>query len=121
MPGAPWSHDARPSQTRTQAYTSHPRHVQPGDPMTWTKHPDDYADQLWSLSDAAYRLHCSATVFSNRTLTDGYVPADRVRSLVPHFRAAACVSFSTPADGRRLMVDTPSRTSPRISEAGRTC
>jgi len=57
--------------------------------MTWTKHPDDYTDQLWSLGDAAYRLHCSATIFSNRTLSDGYVPADRVRGLMPRFRPAA--------------------------------
>jgi hypothetical protein len=65
---------------------------------------------LWSLSDAAYRLHCSATILSNRTLTDGYIPADRVRVLVPRFRPAALRELLdtgrwTTADGGYTLAD----------------
>jgi hypothetical protein len=51
--------------------------------MTWTKHGDDYPDRMWSLSNAAYRLHDHATIFSNRLLTDGHIPDDRLASLAP--------------------------------------
>ena len=41
------------------------------------------------LSDAAFRLHISGIVFCSRHRLDGLLPADRVRRLVPRFRAAA--------------------------------
>jgi hypothetical protein len=42
--------------------------------------------KVWSLSDAAFRLHTSGLAFCNRLRTDGFVPADQVARLVPHFR-----------------------------------
>ncbi len=57
--------------------------------MTWTKHPDSHPDDLWALSDAAYRLHDHATIWSNRMLTDGFIPDARVRVLVPRFSRGA--------------------------------
>lgn len=42
-----------------------------------------------ALSDAAYRLHTQALLWCSRTLTDGHVPEDRVRRLVPTFKPAA--------------------------------
>lgn len=50
--------------------------------MTWTKTPDDYPDRLLELSDAAYRLHHAATVYSNRIGSDGHVQRIRL-SMVP--------------------------------------
>jgi hypothetical protein len=38
--------------------------------MTWTKLSDDYADDCYTLSDAAYRLHNEGLVWQNRKLTD---------------------------------------------------
>ena len=38
--------------------------------MTWTKLSDDYTDDTWTLSDAAFRLHTEGLVWSNRKLTD---------------------------------------------------
>lgn len=50
--------------------------------MTWTKAPDDYPDRLLELSDAAYRLHHAATVYSNRMGLDGRIPRARI-ALIP--------------------------------------
>lgn len=86
--------------------------------MSWTKTSDDIPDRLWSLSDAAYRLHSHATVWSNRLLTDGDIPADRLRVLVPRFRASAVVElesaglWSKTESGYRIegfLVDQPSQ------------
>lgn len=38
--------------------------------MTWTKLSDDFTDDCWRLSDAAFRLHVEALVWSNRKLLD---------------------------------------------------
>lgn len=38
--------------------------------MTWTKLSDDFLDDCWELSDAAWRLHVEGLVWSNRKLTD---------------------------------------------------
>lgn len=38
--------------------------------MTWTKLSDDFADDCWELSDAAYRLHTEGLIWSNRKLLD---------------------------------------------------
>lgn len=86
--------------------------------MSWTKTSDDVPDRLWSLSDAAFRLHSHATVWSNRLLTDGEIPADRLRVLVPRFRASAVVElesaglWSKTETGYRIegfLVDQPSQ------------
>ena len=87
-------------------------------PMSWTKTSDDIPDRLWSLSDAAFRLHSHATVWSNRLLTDGEIPTDRLRVLVPRFRASAVVElesaglWSKTETGYRIdgfLVDQPSQ------------
>ena len=38
--------------------------------MTWTKLSDDYSDDLYALSDGAFRLHTEGLVWSNRKLLD---------------------------------------------------
>jgi hypothetical protein len=50
--------------------------------MTWTKLPDDLPDRLIGLSDAAFRLHITATVYANRLGLDGVIPKARL-SLIP--------------------------------------
>jgi hypothetical protein len=44
--------------------------------------------RVWSLSDGAYRLHSSAMCFCARLKTDGFIPADQVKRLMPRFRPA---------------------------------
>ena len=44
--------------------------------MTWTKLSDDYTDDCWTLSDAAYRMHSEGLVWSNRKLLDLRIPKD---------------------------------------------
>lgn len=44
--------------------------------MTWTKLSDDYPDDTWTLSDAAYRLHTDGLVWSNRKLLDLFIAAE---------------------------------------------
>lgn len=39
--------------------------------MTWTKLGDEFADECWTLTDAAFRLHTEGLLWSNRMLTDG--------------------------------------------------
>lgn len=46
--------------------------------MTWTKLSDDFTDDCWTLTDAAYRLHTEALVWSNRKLLDCKIPASDV-------------------------------------------
>jgi hypothetical protein len=38
--------------------------------VTWTKISDDFSDDCWELSDAAYRLHVDGLNWSNRKLLD---------------------------------------------------
>jgi hypothetical protein len=47
--------------------------------MTWTKLSDDFTDDCWTLSDAAFRLHVEGLTWSNRKLLDLHLPADDVR------------------------------------------
>lgn len=47
--------------------------------MTWAKFSDDYSDDCWTLSDAAFRLHTEGLVWSNRKLLDCVIPKDEVR------------------------------------------
>jgi hypothetical protein len=47
--------------------------------MTWTKTGDEFADECWTLSDAAYRLHHEALTWSNRKGTDGQLAKDDLR------------------------------------------
>lgn len=56
--------------------------------MTWTKLPDETTDDLWDLSDGAFRLHLGGLFYANRMHTDGHVPESRLSTLVPRFRRA---------------------------------
>lgn len=47
--------------------------------MTWTRLSDDFSDDCWQLSDAAFRLHVEALVWSNRKLLDCVLLKDDVR------------------------------------------
>ena len=47
--------------------------------MTWTKISDDFADDCWTLSDAAFRLHSEGHIWSNRKLLDLRIPKDDLR------------------------------------------
>lgn len=52
--------------------------------MPWTKLSDDYSDDCWELSDAAYRLHTEALNWSNRKLLDCLIPKDEIRLFAKH-------------------------------------
>jgi len=47
--------------------------------MTWAKLSDDYSDDTWTLTDAAFRLHTEALVWSNRKLLDCVIQKDDLR------------------------------------------
>jgi hypothetical protein len=46
--------------------------------MTWTKTGDEFADECWTLSDAAYRLHHEGLTWSNRKQTAGRLDKDEM-------------------------------------------
>ncbi|MFH5821726.1 hypothetical protein [Georgenia sp. AZ-5] len=52
--------------------------------MTWTKLSDDFTDDCWTLSDAAFRMHAEALVWSNRKLLDLRIPKDDFVRAVRH-------------------------------------
>ncbi|MDB5338698.1 MAG: hypothetical protein JWN70_4317 [Planctomycetaceae bacterium] len=52
--------------------------------MTWTKLSDDYSDDCWTLSDAAFRLHTEGLVWSNRKLLNLRISKDEVRRFAKH-------------------------------------
>lgn len=47
--------------------------------MTWTKTGDEFSDECWTLSDAAYRLHHEGLTWSNRKQTEGQLAKDDMR------------------------------------------
>jgi len=47
--------------------------------MTWTKLSDDFTDECWDLSDAAFRLLVEMLTFSNRKLLDCTIPKEELR------------------------------------------
>lgn len=57
--------------------------------MTWTKLSDDFPDDCWSLSDAAFRLHVSGLCWSNRKLLDCRIPEDDLLRLAKSPEAVA--------------------------------
>lgn len=59
--------------------------------MPWVNLDDKMPEhpKVDGLTDAAFRLHIAAICYCNRHLTDGLVPADKVRRLVPRFRQTA--------------------------------
>ncbi|GAB3568957.1 hypothetical protein GCM10027405_31440 [Arthrobacter alkaliphilus] len=44
--------------------------------MTWPKFSDDYGDDCWGLTDAAFRLHTEALVWNGRKLLDCRIPKE---------------------------------------------
>lgn len=56
--------------------------------MPFVKLSDDYSDDCWTLSDAAFRLHTEALVWSGRKLLDCVIPKDDLRRFAKHPEAA---------------------------------
>jgi hypothetical protein len=58
--------------------------------MTWTKLSDDFTDQCADLSDAAFRTHVEALVWTMRRETGGYLTMRDVRRMAesPHAEMA---------------------------------
>lgn len=52
--------------------------------MTWTKLSDDFSDDAWDLSDAAFRLHVEGHTWSNRKLLDLHISPDDLRRFAKH-------------------------------------
>jgi hypothetical protein len=52
--------------------------------MTWTKLGDEFADECWTLSDKAFRLHTQGLLWSNRMLTDGQLAKEDMRRWAHH-------------------------------------
>lgn len=52
---------------------------------------EGFADhpKVWALSDNAFRVHVSGLLLCSRLKTDGFLPADRIRNLVPKLRPAS--------------------------------
>ncbi len=57
--------------------------------MTWTKLGDEFADQCWKLSDAAFRLHTEGLVWSNRRHLDGRLDKTEIQRWAKCSDAAA--------------------------------
>jgi hypothetical protein len=56
--------------------------------MTWTKLGDEFADECWTLSDAAFRLHTEGLLWNNRMTTDGQLAKEDMRRWARHPEAA---------------------------------
>jgi hypothetical protein len=76
--------------------------------MTWTRLSDDFADSpaVLGLSDAAFRCHVTALIWSNRQLTDGLIPIRAVHlfaaSAEPVTELIAAGLWSANDDGYQL-------------------
>lgn len=57
--------------------------------MTWTRLSDDYSDDCWQLSDAAWRLHTEGLIWSNRKLLNLRLAKDELRLWAKRPEAAA--------------------------------
>jgi hypothetical protein len=56
--------------------------------MTWTKLSDDFSDDCWELSDAAWRLHVEGLLWSNRKLLELWLDKAEMRLWAKHPEAA---------------------------------
>lgn len=63
--------------------------------MAYLNTDDQYPEhpKVEPLTDGAYRLHSSAMHYAARHLTDGAVPAAKLRRLVPHYRGTQLVEL----------------------------
>lgn len=57
--------------------------------MTWAKFSDDFSDDCWELSDAAYRLHSEGLIWNARKLCDLRLPKADMRRWAKNPDAAA--------------------------------
>jgi hypothetical protein len=60
--------------------------------MTWTKLSDDFTDDCHSLSDAAFRTHVEALIWTMRRETGGYITAHDIRRFAESPHAEMAVS-----------------------------
>lgn len=65
--------------------------------MAWVKIDDGFTDhpKVEALSDRAFRLHLAGLCFCARTLSDGFIPDDRVRRLLPKVTKAMVKELTT--------------------------
>ena len=57
--------------------------------MSWPKFSDNFPDDCWTLSDAAFRLHAEALCWNGRKLLDCRIPKDELARFAKHPEAAA--------------------------------
>lgn len=57
--------------------------------MSFGKLSDDFADDCWTLSDAAFRLHVEGLCWNGRKLLDCRIPKDDLRRFARHPEAVA--------------------------------
>lgn len=95
--------------------------------MTWTRISDTFTDQpnVLGLSDAAFRAHIEALVWSNRQLTDGRIPAAGLRRIASAADTKAVVAELLAAgmwqeDGDAYELDWADQESRENVEARRT-
>lgn len=77
--------------------------------MTWTKLSDDFSDECHTLSDAGFRTHVEALIWTMRRETDGYITSHDVRRFAesPHAQMAieelvACGWWEIDGQGYRI-------------------
>jgi hypothetical protein len=78
--------------------------------VTWTKLSDDFSDECHTLSDAAFRTHVEALIWTMRRETAGYITAHDVRRFAesPHAQMAvdelvACGWWAIEGQGYRIV------------------
>jgi len=66
----------------------------------WVKFDDQTPEdpEIEDLSDGAFRLWFAAICYSQRQLTDGYVPARKLPKLVPNFRRSQVDELTRPPE-----------------------
>lgn len=59
--------------------------------MAWLRLDDGFGEhpKIDALSDTAFRLHVCGMAYSARNHTDGLIPLDKVRRLIPRYRQTA--------------------------------
>lgn len=66
----------------------------------WVKINDQMPNdpEIDELSDGAFRLYISALCYAQAELTDGYVPANRLRRLTPNYKLSHLKELTAPSD-----------------------
>lgn len=65
--------------------------------MTWTKLSDDFADQCVDLTDASFRTHVEALIWTMRRETGGFITPRELKRLAesPHYEMAVTELLAT--------------------------